>query len=480
MTHFKGKKLVLFSNTFPYGKGETFLADELPFVSSEFERVIIIPLFKAQSTICNSSNSEILNRTLPHNVEIERPLLDFEDKNKRALIDVGFFDLFPFTWTRASGFSSKEFWNRMLRGKNIALLPGQKKAPLKRRVWIYFNYLFIKRAITGNKKRWREIVSLCSLSDVIYFYWGDKSVLIGPDLKKELSKLNSTPPAICARLHGSDLYEGAKGYLPYREEIYGSLDFAAVDSEHGCSYIRENYHNQPKELRPCFMGSIKIESDDNRVIKTNDREDRVLHLLSCANVIELKRVKLIFRSILEILENTDLYSRLISSGYDKISWRHFGSGELMDDLRETVNEYLTKTNDSKLIVSLMGQVTHNEVLEYYNKNGGDLFFLLSRSEGVPISLMEALSYSIPIVATSVGGVPEIFTDDKPTIGKMNIGYLLSQNPTIQEVVETILNYASLSQEEKMQMRKQAFDRWKEKWNGATNYQEFAYLLSNIL
>jgi glycosyltransferase involved in cell wall biosynthesis len=42
--------------------------------------------------------------------------------------------------------------------------------------------------------------------------------------------------------------------------------------------------------------------------------------------------------------------------------------------------------------------------------GADIFVLASRQEGLPVSLMEATSVGVAIVATSVGGVPQVITD----------------------------------------------------------------------
>ncbi|MBN1480981.1 glycosyltransferase [candidate division KSB1 bacterium] len=40
-------------------------------------------------------------------------------------------------------------------------------------------------------------------------------------------------------------------------------------------------------------------------------------------------------------------------------------------------------------------------------NSADIFLLASKSEGIPISLLEAMSAGLPVIATRVGGMPEI-------------------------------------------------------------------------
>ena len=42
----------------------------------------------------------------------------------------------------------------------------------------------------------------------------------------------------------------------------------------------------------------------------------------------------------------------------------------------------------------------------------DLMVMSSLTEGLPVSIMEAMSQGLPIVATAVGGVPEAVTDGR--------------------------------------------------------------------
>lgn len=48
----------------------------------------------------------------------------------------------------------------------------------------------------------------------------------------------------------------------------------------------------------------------------------------------------------------------------------------------------------------------------------DIFILLSKDEGLPISILEAMRCSLPIISTQVAGIPEMIEDEKS-------GYLIS-------------------------------------------------------
>lgn len=83
-----------------------------------------------------------------------------------------------------------------------------------------------------------------------------------------------------------------------------------------------------------------------------------------------------------------------------------GTGDKFDE----INEYVAENNltDS---VQFLGIQTN--VYPYINE--ADIFVLPSLYEGIPITLIEAMGTGIPIVATNVGGIPDMLTNGKNAI-----------------------------------------------------------------
>jgi len=78
-----------------------------------------------------------------------------------------------------------------------------------------------------------------------------------------------------------------------------------------------------------------------------------------------------------------------------------GDGELRPEIERTIDELQLFDK-----VILLGK--RDDIPELLT--GFDIFVLSSKREGFPISILEAMACSKPVIATNVGGVPEILTD----------------------------------------------------------------------
>lgn len=80
-----------------------------------------------------------------------------------------------------------------------------------------------------------------------------------------------------------------------------------------------------------------------------------------------------------------------------------GSGQI-EELKKKINEMgLTKYT---LFPGWVGSEKKDELLRE-----ADLFFLPSYSEGMPMSILEAMGYRLPVVASLVGGIPQLIEDN---------------------------------------------------------------------
>jgi len=89
---------------------------------------------------------------------------------------------------------------------------------------------------------------------------------------------------------------------------------------------------------------------------------------------------------------------------DRICCLVAGDGELRESLKILIEQMGLPQH-----IILLGHLSRQKVLSLIASC--DIFVMPSRSEGTPIALLEAASFRKPIVATSVGGIPELVNNE---------------------------------------------------------------------
>ena len=106
-----------------------------------------------------------------------------------------------------------------------------------------------------------------------------------------------------------------------------------------------------------------------------------------------------------------------------------------------------------------------EIIRFYLNHNVNLFVNTSLSEGLPVSMMEAASCGIPIVATAVGGTPEIVQHD------IN-GYTVPKDCDAETLMQSIESILTLPISKYDLMCQNSRRLYEEHFNATKNYQNF--------
>jgi len=280
------KPMVIFTNTYPYGTGETFFETELPFLLNIKQSVLIVPLF-----------AEGVARPLPFapeaSIAIAPPLLPFSPKNRQKLLFYGLCNCAPFFFALRDFFTQKIWQSRI-------------------KIWQSGTSFLLMRAIWAKNRRFFRQQE----DALFYFYWADKTALILPFLSRRGKTV--------VRFHGSDLYEEAKGFLPFRNRLFPAIDLACPVSQHGADYLNQRYGALAPPISIARLGSADYGWGPEPV------SGAPFHIVSCANLIPLKRLHLILDAL-----------RLLHQGPcmpQPVCWTLIGGGPLRYSLEKAVQE----------------------------------------------------------------------------------------------------------------------------------------------
>jgi len=385
------KTLILFTDRYPFGKAETFLENEIKYFASAFTRVVIFPLQRGDDDYV---------RNIPENALLEQPVFK-RIKKSPELIFKGIFNTSCLKKFFIEGFKS-----------------GALHSPSRFRIWI--THLLMIRAILSYIKK-NNLIAFFNEADVLFFNWGLRWSQVIPFLPENLRT------RIAVRFHGSDLYEHLNSdYVPWRREQIKRIDSVITVSEAGKNYLSTKYAIPKENIFISRIGTPDFGLNPYEKTET-------VRIVSCSNIVPVKRVELIALAL--------KYLKL------KVEWIHFGEGPLKQKVTE-----LAMQLPGNISWQFPGEINHEKLMNFYKTVSVDLFLNVSSSEGVPISVMEALSFGIPVIATNAGGTSEIVTEPGGVIIPVEF-----EPSFLAEKIENIVNA-----ENYLQMRQAARKTWEEK------------------
>lgn len=257
--------------------------------------------------------------------------------------------------------------------------------------------------------------------------------------------------AALTRVHGFDLY--AERFSPPFQPftgVYDDLACIGTISEHGAAYLREA-GVPASRLRLARLGTPAA-------AQARGGDGRPWQVLSCSAATPLKRVLLLAQALRELARDHPEQA---------LAWTHLGAGPELPAVKA-----LLAQAPPNLQVHLPGALAHAEVLRHYATQPVDLFVLLSRSEGLPVSVQEALAHGVPVLATAVGGTPEAVD--------ATVGQLLPADPNPALVAQGLAALLWRSSPAQRHLRRLAArQRWAERFDADSNHAQWAHGLAEL-
>jgi glycosyltransferase involved in cell wall biosynthesis len=409
-------KIILITASFPYLPGEQFLETEVKYYTEHKDiDFTIMPI-----------NSHDKIREIDKSIKLDTYLIDNMNKSLlHRLLYLG------------KSMLSKLFYKEI--ASNLVFTTSSIKSFMGS-VSAYQNFY----DLFDNYFKYKE-----DLSDtIVYTYWNDTFTYALQSLK------NKYGYKLVSRIHGYDIYKERRPdcYKPLKHLFTDNIDRIFTITQSANEYLSRTYGFKSETLELSRLGV-----DDN-FIKCNSSLENHFSIASCSFLVDVKRVDKIIDAI-----------AILSKQYPLITfeWNHIGSGPLEDKLKQYAQQKLS--NMSNVKYEFLGHLDNQEVYAFYKNNAVDMFINVSESEGVPVSIMEAMSCHIPIVAPNVGGISDMIIDK-------NSGRLLSEKCEVDELLEALSEVEFFKNEV---TREKAYQVYLEKYDAKKNYTEFIETLKGL-
>lgn len=321
-----------------------------------------------------------------------------------------------------------------------------KKVFLSKKVFFKLLYIFHYGLFYVEAKKYidREITKNSDVKIYLYSFWLTRGAytIANYNINRRYNIKK-----ILSRAHGYDLYEerNSTNFLPFRYFIDRNLDELHFISNHGINYFSNRFQESSLSSKKFIsrLGTFNFNLIQKKINKKNK-----ICIASCSSIIPIKRLDL----IIDFLANTNV----------PFEWIHIGMGSKVGEIRS----YATERLKGKTF-HFLGQIVNTEILNIYEKYDVDFLINMSDSEGIPMSIMEAMSMGIPVIARNVGGISEIVNN--------STGYLIESIDNLDYVykqINTIMNQRLNELDKYIFKSSESLNNWKQKFEAKNNYDIF--------
>lgn len=345
-------KVLYITAQIPWGKGETFILEEMIEVKRQGLNLLIIPRNPSKEIFHNQAKKLLDNATW-------FPLIT----PKMVIV------FLKFLLTRINIWKILGF-----------LIIYSRNLPI-----------FIKNLIVFPKAIF--IIELIREQNVdhIHAHWGSTT----STMAYIISKLSGIPWSFT--LHRWDIKENNM-----LEEKIKYAKFVRCISEDGERELLQIIKNKFKsKIKVIHMGVEIYQNDYNLQYSKKNNKKKLFKIVVPANLIEKKGHKYLVEafSILVNKENIKNFECIF-----------YGDGPLRRNLEKLIKDkFLIK------YLKMTGIIMHKKLMKIYKNHEVDIVILPSiiikngEREGIPVALMEAMAYSIPVISTNTGGIPELLS-----------------------------------------------------------------------
>lgn len=294
---------------------------------------------------------------------------------------------------------------------------------------------------------WISRLDFLKSETIFYTYW-----LTAPTLALSRLKEKGKIEYVISRIHGFDLYDERGEYVQnyFKPYIFKNITKVFCISEFGKRYLSIHYSHFSDKFSVSYLGTFNKS-------EPSYSKSELFEIVSCSILSPVKRIEY-------LIEGLSLFQKKYQA--IPIRWTHIGGGPLEEHLKILAKQ---KMKDGTFL--FLGQLSGQEISNLYISRYFNCFVNVSESEGIPVSIMEAQSFGIPVIATAVGGTPEIVDNSN--------GLLLAVNPTSDEIADAL--YFVYSNTEDWQRRRvYSKSNWKVRFNAESNYKGFGEDLISLM